>query len=212
MDREMEALFEAFLQKSPSAQRAFIARLEQTLSKPTKREGHTERLKRNLQEGARKGADFVIWTGLADELEVRSEYVSLKQAEAYIANKSNYDIFISGQTVLVNGELVVLPPRLDWLLIIFLRYRNQFLPSAESFQKAWGHSALLPSHDVKSILQNYLRFAVSDLRQKLQPLITAGKLSIPNKHRDHGYRCEGRFSFCIIVERGLESRATVRII
>jgi hypothetical protein len=211
MAREFAALCDAFLQKFPTGKEAMIEWLEESRAKPGKRNSVPESLESKFPQRARRDEDFVIWTGSGAGTSVRSAYISKKQTEAYAVRKSNYDIFISGPIILVNGNAVILPPRLEWLLIIFLRYRNQFLPPEESFRKAWGHSALLPGHDTKSILQDYLRFAVSELRHKLKPLITAGKLAIPNKHRDYGYRCEGRLSFCIIVDRGLEPRATLRI-
>ncbi len=214
MAREFAILFDTFLQKFPIAQEALIERLETNCAKYGRNQKAAQRLKDRLKQNFEKIGDFVVWTTTEFQLKVETEYISQAEAETYLAKQSDYDIFISAKTVKIKGQpgSVDLPPRLYWLLIMFLRYRPRPLPSEESYRKAWQMLVPLSESDLKDVLQKHLRFAVSDLRNKLNPLIEAGKFDIPNKQRDHGYRCEGKFSFCIILDRDLESRVTLKAI
>jgi len=212
MARDFAILFETFLQKYPIAQEALIESLEASCAKHGKNPRATQRLAVKLRQNLKQEGDFVVWTATELQSKTSFDYISTKQAEAYVKKEGAYDIFINGETVSIkvrNGrESLALPPRLYSLLIMFLRYRSRPLPPEESYRKAWGHSVTLPNSDLKSVLRDHLRFAVSDLRTKLSKV---GKFEIPDKQRDHGYRCEGQFSFCIILDRDFEPRVTLKI-
>lgn len=217
MAREFAVLFEAFMQKFPITQEALIERLDASCLKYGKNPIAARRLKEKLERNLKQEPPFVVWMAAADQLRIVTEYVSQEEAEAYIAEQNNFDIFINGNMVSVKGEkerqALDLPPRLYWLLIMFLRHRPHPLPPIESYRKAWDVLNPQPTDTAKFILQNYLRFAIADLRDKLEPFLSKYKFHIPGKPRDDtGYRCEGHCSFCIILDRDMELRATLKTI
>jgi len=216
MARDFAVLFETFLQKHPITQEALVERLESSCLRNGKSPQSTVRLTKILKKTMLSQAPFVIWTGMSSTVGVTTEYSSSATVDAYLATESDFDIFVHGKRISIQKEnareTLDLPPRLYWLLIMLLRYRGRELPVEETFRKAWDRLELLPGESREYILQEHLRFAISTLRDRLEPLTSIRKIGIPRKTNDAvGYRCEGKFSFCIILDRDLESRVTLKV-
>lgn len=214
MARDFAVLFNTFLQKHPVTQEALIEQLEASCVRDGNSTQSVRRLSQALKRAIEPQAPFVIWSGNTSKIKVHCEYAYISQAESYLEKESEFDIFVHGQRVSIGGSndrtVLALPARLRWLLIMLLRYPGKMLPVEESYKKAWGRINLKPEEDAQFIIDEYLRFAMSDLRRHLKPL---GGFSIPGKdHVEGGYRCEGECSFCIILERHAEARVTLNII
>ena len=157
MAREFAVLFETFLQKFPVAQEALIERLGASCLKFGKSERSMRHLKEQLEKTLKQEPPFLVWTAGSSQLSVTTEYISHEEAEAYIARQGEFDIFINVDTVLIknNGKQksLALPPRLYWLFIMFLRYRNRPLPPGDSFRRAWDILNPRLDENDKTILQ-----------------------------------------------------------
>ena len=114
--------------------------------------------------------------------------------------KDQYDIIILGRTVNIKKDSAMeylLMKECEYrLLVMFLKHRGRYLNIFELYRKAWSIKELTHLHDEKLVVDNYLKTAVSALRDHVSSIKS---FEIPRKRPGSGYMCMGTFKFAVVL-------------
>lgn len=146
----------------------------------------------------------VRWS--SDDKVGQNTYITRAEADALMAAKDKYSIFVADRTVYVRTKRkisqIVLGERPYVLLVMFLRYKGWNLPTESLFLKACGFSHRPENLSDKEIVEQYLKLPVHRLKNQLQPV----GFEIPQKQKLVGYTCTGEFTYCVILHKDREKQ------
>lgn len=201
--------FEAFMLRFPAARNDLVERLASACTRHGKTDAFGAVLQSELeQQPGDTARDFLLVTN-APGIGAISSRVSPEEVGAYIHGCSSFDVFVHKRSVLIRRGQKSIPADLDErvyrLLVIFLRHKDQHLPTDQLYRKAWfpqNPTASVPNTH-EEIVQRFLKPAVSQLRRKLA---SVHAFEVPPKKRYHGYICRGNFSFCVAIDAAAEKQ------
>jgi DNA-binding response OmpR family regulator len=164
-------------------------------------EGLQSAEKQNINQ--EESPSCVAWFADSGQLYPRRECRPCRELkDQVICSMARYDIVILHRTVHVKygGALHILKleEREYRLLLLFLKHRGHYLPTIPLYRKAWSFAGGLSGDDEKSIVQTYLKVAISRLREKMGSL-SHKDFEIPRKGHNCGYQCLGVCSFALVL-------------
>lgn len=212
MVQEVAVFFEAFMTRFPVAREELIKRVAGVCIKYGRETEYVREIESRIDAVTNNEGSFVVWTSAPSGLGSKEAYYSESELKKRVLPRfENYGIAIKGRSVMAR-----MPAKLEYvqleeppyrLLVILLRYKDENLDTKDLYLHAYGRK-----HDDGSdetyLVENYLKFAISDLRQKLMGKVRG--FLIPDKQRSAGYRCTGAFTFCIVMAREQERTFKVR--
>ncbi|MFH2059396.1 MAG: hypothetical protein ABIJ59_10910 [Pseudomonadota bacterium] len=140
----------------------------------------------------------------------------------YLLNKNEYDIIVYQHNVEIKsvaikdgtGEIqfrsIELYANIFHLLILFLKYKDEFLPYLALYHCAWKGGAEYKANvtDSDDIIDD-LKTGVSSLRKRLKSI---ENFIIPNaKKTTNAYICKGGFKFCLILRHSMDQSHTLEV-
>jgi hypothetical protein len=162
---------------------------------------------------------YAVYTAHPSGIGVESETANERTIKRkYLSNKENYDIFVYQHCVekrlasmiddqpIDTYETVELDLNVLRLSVLFLKYKNEHLPYAPLYDKAWeGSTNRRDFEKDRAEAMTGLKNAVTALRNTFGDI---DGFNIPPA-RGGGYICKGQFTFCLILKKSLDQWYTL---
>lgn len=203
MAREVAMFFELLADKFPVVRDELVARLDAVCAKYGKAPTYLSELRRRVSSAMETQAQFVVYrstsTGTAVE---RAEYTARTLTNHALGGLDRYTIVVRKGNVRVRfskqPQTLVLAPLPYRLLVVLLMHKDEPVDTP-CLCCAVYEIATPMSFDVKTDVEERLKYVVNDLRARMKPLGTA--FAIPRKPPNGGYRCIGDFTFCLVLTK-----------
>ena len=156
---------------------------------------------------------FLTWKNSPAGIGISSKSISQKDVQRLLSSRNDYEIFIYDHTVSVRQKLSQhMQLNIDGviynLLLIFLRYKDRDISTRDIYSTAWrtpdGVAPLWPAGRAeKDVAADFLRTPICRLRNQIKVNIKCFEIE---NIRTVGYRCQGQFTFFIILPMLAEPR------